>query len=66
MADFVARHGLDHLDHLVDDDGAIWAEFGVTTQPAWVFVNDDGSTRTLVGALGGDGLRDEMDALAAS
>ena len=38
MADFVARHGLEGIDHLVAGDGSLWARFEVLAQPAWVFV----------------------------
>ena len=65
MRAFVERHGLDGFDHLVDDDGALWERFGIVTQPAWVFVNDDGTVKTVVGILGEDGLRAE-DGLLAS
>ena len=66
MADFVERHGVGSFDHVVDPEGAsdsIWERFGIVTQPAWVFVDDDGSTKTLVGLLGEDGLNAEIDAL---
>ena len=48
---FVDEHGLDHLLHVVDDDGSLWARFGVSYQPAWVFVDDDGTMRTVAGGL---------------
>ncbi len=66
MAAFVERHGVGSFPHVVDPEGAsesVWARFGIVTQPAWVFVNDDGSTETLVGILGEDGLNAEIDAL---
>ena len=66
MADFVARHGLEGIDHLVDGDGSLWARFEVLAQPAWVFVDDDGTTRRVQGSLDEDGLRAELQALAAT
>lgn len=66
MADFVERHGVGTFTHVVDPEGApdsIWERFGIVTQPAWVFVNDDGSTKTLVGPLGESGLNAEIDEL---
>ena len=66
MADFVARHGLEGIDHLVDGDGSLWARFEVLAQPAWVFVDDDGTARRVQGSLDEDGLRAELQALAAT
>ena len=65
MADFVARHGLDGVPHLVDADGSLWARFEVVAQPAWVFVDDDGTARRVQGSLDEDGLRAELQALAS-
>ena len=66
MQDFVARHQLNDVDHLVDDDGTLWERFGVITQPAWVFVDDDGSVRRVQGSLDEDGLRAQLEELASS
>lgn len=65
MQAFIDRHGIGGFDHLVDDDGSLWERFGIVTQPAWIFVNDDGTTKTLVGILGEDGLRAEIDELVS-
>lgn len=43
MRGFVAEFGLD-FPQAVSVDGRLWAEFGVTGQPAWVFVDDSGRT----------------------
>lgn len=48
---FVAEHGLDGMVHLVDDDGSLWSQYGVSYQPAWVFVDEDGSTERVAGGL---------------
>lgn len=37
--------------HLIDRDGSLWASFGVTSQPAFVFVNDDGAATVRRGSL---------------
>ena len=63
MRSFIDRHGLTGFDHLVDDDGALWARFGIVSQPAWVFVDDDGTSTTVQGSLGVDGLRAEIERL---
>lgn len=64
MADFVVRHGLDHVDHLADVDGTVWALNGIAGQPAWVFVDGEtGETEKAFGALGVKGLNAAIDAL---
>lgn len=69
MSAFIERHGLGTLDHVIDPedaDDSIWERFGIVTQPAWIFVNDDGTSKTLIGPLGEDGLQREVDELLAS
>lgn len=56
ITDFIETFGVGAFEHAVDDDGAIWAEYSITTQPAFVFMNDDGTATTHVGPLGVDGL----------
>jgi hypothetical protein len=46
MQAFVDEHGL-AFPQAVTEDGSRWARFGVAYQPAWVFV-DDWGTSTLV------------------
>jgi hypothetical protein len=58
MRDFVDRHGLGAMTQVVDDDGALWARFGVRVQPAWVFLPDDGEAVPVYGPLF-DGALDE-------
>ena len=64
MAAFVARHGLDHIDHVADVDGTVWALNGMAGQPAWVFVDaETGAAEKAFGALGVEGLNAAIDAL---
>ena len=48
---FVDEHDLDDLTHVVDEDGSLWARFGINYQPAWVFVDEDGTSRVVAGGL---------------
>jgi thiol-disulfide isomerase/thioredoxin len=43
IEEFVEWTGTGGADHVVDEDGAIWEGFGVVLQPAFYFVNDDGT-----------------------
>jgi peroxiredoxin len=62
MQAFVDRYGI-RMPTAVDEDGSLFASFGFTYQPAWVFVNDGGQVRTYFGALGEDGLEEEVQDL---
>ncbi len=66
MEEFVSERGVGAFDHVADEDSEIWATFGVTSQPAFVFINDDGTTETLISALGLEGLTQRVEALAAA
>jgi len=66
MEGFVADTGTDGLTHVADESGSIWSDFGVVTQPAYAFVDDDGSVEVVVGALGEAALTERMTDLAAS
>ncbi|MGH1489502.1 MAG: hypothetical protein ACRBK7_08945 [Acidimicrobiales bacterium] len=55
MQNFVSRNGVESIDHLVDPDGELWERFGVQQQRTYVYVNDDGTTRTVgYGSLSSD------------
>lgn len=43
MEAFVERHDLGHVVHAADEDRKIWSRFGVSYQPAWIFVGPDGT-----------------------
>lgn len=66
MQAFVERHGLEHVPQAVDEDGSLWAQYGVGYQPAWIFINQDGDVRRHAGALSGDDLQAELQALVDS
>lgn len=66
MEQFVDDTGTGGLQHMVDDDGAIWSQFGVTAQPAFAFIDDNGEMELFVGALGREALTERMQALAAA
>lgn len=65
MQDFVDRHDLQPMTHAVDTDGSLWGRFGVSYQPAWVFVAADGEVTRHFGPLSGAALRDQLDSLVS-
>lgn len=66
MEIFVTQTGVGGFPHVADEDGDIWETYDIGSQPAWVFINDDGSFESLLGALGEDGLSDRVETLLAS
>lgn len=63
---FVADTGVDTFPHAADIDGDVWEFFGIGSQPAFVFINDDGTFDTRLGSLGEDGLTERVEQLLAS
>jgi hypothetical protein len=51
MAEFTAEFGLNGFDHVADLTGQIWVVFGVSAQPSFVFINDDGTIKRHVGGM---------------
>lgn len=64
MDDFVSDTGTGSLTHVVDADGAIWRSYEVTNQPAFAFIDDDGTVDVAVGPLREAELVARMEALA--
>ena len=50
----------------VSEDGSLWVRFGVPYQPAWVFVNDDGTSQVVHGAIPEEELEGMLDRLIAA
>ena len=66
MEAFVADLDLSGFEHIADVDGTVWTDFGVTSQPAFVFINDDGTSEVLISALGEEALTDRVETLIAN
>jgi len=63
MTDFVARHGIS-FKNINDNDGKIFAQFGVPYQPAWVFITKNGDATIRIGALDEVSLEKELQGLS--
>jgi len=50
MQDFIDKHQLT-FPNIKDNDGVIFAQFEVPYQPAWVFVQQNGTSQTSIGAM---------------
>ena len=66
MERFVNDAGVGGFEHLIDANSAVWRELEVWDQPAWAFVNDDGTVDVNVGALDSDELSSRIEELLAS
>lgn len=64
MKQFVADGGVSKLQHVVDDTGQIWSEYGVVGQPAFAFIDGDGNVEMVNGALTGEQLKTAARSLA--
>jgi hypothetical protein len=65
MQAFVDTYGLG-FPQAVSEDGSLWDHFGVAYQPAWVFVDDDGTSVVVPSELPADQLASTLDDLIAS
>jgi len=65
ITNWVADNGVDGFDHINDPNVLVWREYGITSQPAFVFINDDGTSELLIGGLGIEGLTDRVQGLIA-
>jgi thiol-disulfide isomerase/thioredoxin len=66
MEDFVSDTDTGSLTHVVDDRGDIWSSYEVAAQPAFAFIDDDGTYEVVIGAMGEEALTEQMSALAAA
>jgi thiol-disulfide isomerase/thioredoxin len=64
MQRFVEKYPVSGFSHLADTDGAVWARFGITQQPAYAFVSADGNIDVVTGSLPEAALTERVTALA--
>jgi peroxiredoxin len=65
MEEFVARHEMGDMRHIADVEGAVWQQYGVVAQPAWVFIDgESGRAERVLGALSEADLQARLEALA--
>jgi thiol-disulfide isomerase/thioredoxin len=66
MESFVSDTGVGGFQHAIDADGTLWAEFGVVAQPALAFINQDGTTTVVSGAMDKATLDERLAELTAA
>lgn len=60
---FIAETGVGGFTHAFDEDGSVWAEFGVVSQPSFAFIDAEGNTEVEFGRQGEDSLTERLDDL---
>ena len=65
MQEFVTKHQLTFAN-IKDNDGLVFAQFDVAYQPAWVFIKQDGTSETNVGAMDEVTLTEMLEKLGSS
>lgn len=66
MEDFVNDNAVGDFEHLIDLDGVIWSDLEIFDQPAFAFVNDDGSIEVNIGSFEEAELAERVQALIDS
>ncbi len=66
IAGFVESFGVQDFEHIIDEAGVVWDQYGIRSQPAFAFINDDGTVETNVGALGVERLSEAAEQLIAA
>ncbi len=63
---FVSNLDVGSFPHVVDENLEVWGAYGVTSQPTFAFLNDDGTFEVRGGSLGVEGLSERIEGLLAS
>ena len=63
MVDFVNDNLVGDFEHLIDNEGVIWSALDIFDQPAFAFVNDDGTVEVNVGSFEEAELAERVQAL---
>jgi len=66
FSSWIADNEVETFDHITDPDIAVWREFGITSQPAFAFLNDDGTVETFIGPMGFESLTERVETLVAT
>lgn len=66
IADFVDEFGLGGFEHIADTRSEIWQAFGVNAQPAYVFINNDGTIARQIGAMDDEAFLLALEQLTAN
>ncbi|KIE52254.1 MAG: hypothetical protein MB53_01485 [marine actinobacterium MedAcidi-G2A] len=54
------------LPHIFDDQGDIWRQYRISSQPAWVFIDANGNQERVIGVSGDTEIRTKLTDLQKS
>ncbi|MQA10233.1 MAG: redoxin domain-containing protein [Pseudonocardiaceae bacterium] len=63
MRQFVSDNGIGSFPNVADTESSVWQRFGVTSQPAYAFIDADGTVDTVKGSLSEDELASRVEQL---
>ena len=66
MRTFVSETGTAGFRHVSDESGDLWNQFGVVSQPSFVFIDAAGHATRVTGSLDAEELRTRVQSLLAS
>ncbi|WP_297081426.1 redoxin family protein [uncultured Demequina sp.] len=66
VEEFMDFTGVGDATHVMDTDGSLWEGFGVALQPAFLFVNDDGTFERAGAGVTTEDILEQAERLAAS
>tara|TARA_B100000945_G_C20197306_1_gene509721 strand:- start:330 stop:503 length:174 start_codon:yes stop_codon:yes gene_type:complete len=49
-----------NFPHVFDEQGDIWRQYKISSQPAWVFVDTNGNQERVIGSLGKSEIRTKL------
>ena len=64
MRSFIDRHEIS-FDSVVDREGEIFARYEIPSQPAWVFIDTDGTLTRVRGSLDAESIVGYIDDLSS-
>ena len=51
------------LPHVFDEQGEIWRQYKISSQPAWIFIDTNGNQERVIGALNESEIRTKLENL---
>ncbi|NNF64414.1 MAG: TlpA family protein disulfide reductase [Acidimicrobiia bacterium] len=63
---FIDDYDVGSFEHIIDETGALWDNFGIVTQPSFIFLDANGEVDSYIGALGVGGLTERLDVLTSN
>ena len=63
VEEFIERYSVSALPHVFDEQGDIWRQYKISSQPAWIFTDSNGNQERVIGALSDSEIRKKLEDL---